>query len=54
MTDLEKIEKIIGMLGLGIERHTKEYEIEIAVYDWNKYKGSIYFTLDGTLLTWDY
>ena len=54
MTDLDKIEKIIGILGLGIERHTKEYEIEIAVYDWDTYKGSIYFNLDGSLITWDY
>ena len=48
-TDLEKTEKIIGMLGLGIERHTKETEIEIAVYDYDIYLGSVYFTLDGSL-----
>lgn len=52
-TDLEKTEKIIGMLGLGIEKHTKETEIEIAVYDYDIYLGSIYFNLDGSLITWD-
>ena len=52
MSDLEKIEKTIGMLGLGFEIHTKETEIEIAVYDWSKYMGSVYFNLDGSLITW--
>lgn len=53
MTDLEKTIDIVGMLGLGIEIHTKGNEIEIAVYDYDIYKGSIYFNLDGSLITWN-
>lgn len=52
-TDLEKTEKILNMLGLNITKHTKETEIEIAVYDYDIYLGSIYFNLDGSLITWD-
>lgn len=54
MTDLEKTKYIMHCLGLETtEIHTKETEIEIAVYDYDIYLGSIYFNLDGSLITWD-
>lgn len=53
-TDLEKIKYLAGCLGLGIETHTKENEIELAFYDWDKYLGSAYFNLDGSLIILDF
>lgn len=55
MTDLEKIKDVVGeMLGFGIEMTTKENEIEMAVYEWSEYIGSVYFNLDGSLINWKY
>lgn len=55
MTDLEKIKSVVGgMLGFDIEIRTKEYEIEMAVYEWSEYIGSVYFNLDESLIRWDY
>lgn len=54
MTDLEKFKHLIGCLGLGTETHTKENEIELAIYDWDKYLGSAYFNLDGSLIILGY
>ena len=48
-TDLEKCKYVIACLGFGTETRIRNNEVELAVYDWDKYLGSIYFTLDGLL-----
>ena len=52
-TDLEKIERLIGSLGLDVKIHTKENKIEMAIYDYDKLLCSAYFNLDGSLITCD-
>ena len=53
-TDLEKIKHVIACFGFGTETRIRNNEVELAVYDWDKYLGGIYFNLDGSLITWDY
>lgn len=50
MSDLEKIKNFLTYyFDLYTETYEREKEIELAVYYWNDYLGSVYFTLDGSL-----
>lgn len=48
-TDLEKCKYVITCLGLETETRIRNNEVELAVYNWDEYLGSIYFSLDGSL-----
>lgn len=49
-TDLEKFKFVASCLDLYLETYIKENEVELAVYYWNNYLGSIYFNFDGSLI----
>ena len=49
MSDLEKCKYVIACLNLESETRIRENEVELSVYNWDEYLGSIYFNLDGVL-----
>ena len=53
MTDLEKMKEAFACCGLGFETKINEYGIELAIYDFDKYLGSIYFNRDGLYIASD-